>query len=737
MTERRIARSPLREAGVGGSRRTNESDDAQLDISLDFVLRVLRRHYKLAAIVFVAFLLPAAIYIKRQPAIYRAAARILIEQNAEAGAFQQNRTPDQITGDFQTQSHMLRSRPLIIQVVRKIKLWESPNFSVRPTLTDPTDAQITTSGLVDVFLDHLSITPEPGTHLLNVAFVSEDASAAMQAVNGLIQTHIGEQTKAQFAQSAEVVEWLNQRLEEQRRRLSASEAALQTYVEQKDAGSLQDQQNIVVQKLADLNAAVTKAKTDRIAKQTMYEQLRSAQNEQAALDSLPIVLSNPVLQQLRAQLAELKQKESTLAQELGDRHPDLVKLRSDIQATDLRLKTELRKLGESINNDYAAAQALEQSLVSALDAQKKEVLELNRKGLDFGALQRQATSDRQIYERLLTEAQTRGIAGKTAEQKIRVVESAELPRYPVSPRRMQEYALAFGGALLLALAAPFLREFMDRRVKTPAELEKRLGVTCLAMVPKISTETGKAPLFTNEANAFNESFRRVRTALSLNVKGPGSVRIMVTSAVPREGKSVAAMNIAIAAAQMNQQVLLIDADLRRPKVHRMLGVEPFPGLADALGADASLDEIIRKTEIANLSVLPCGMKQISASELLALPRLERLLEQLEERFDWIVFDTAPIGPVADAAIIAQCVQQAVFIVSAETTPITVAKAAFDQLEATGVSISGAILNRVDLQHSAYYYAPYYNGEYSSYYAAPKSGAARGRRRPEGSIGAAS
>jgi capsular exopolysaccharide synthesis family protein len=212
---------------------------------------------------------------------------------------------------------------------------------------------------------------------------------------------------------------------------------------------------------------------------------------------------------------------------------------------------------------------------------------------------------------------------------------------------------------------------------------------------------------------------------------------MVTSAVPREGKSVAAMNIAIAAAQMNQQVLLIDADLRRPKVHRMLGVEPFPGLADALGADASLDEIIRKTEIANLSVLPCGMKQISASELLALPRLERLLEQLEERFDWIVFDTPPIGPVADAAIIAQCVQQAVFIVSAETTPITVAKAAFDQLEATGVSISGAILNRVDLQHSAYYYAPYYNGEYSSYYAAPKNRAARGRRRPEGSIGAAS
>jgi polysaccharide biosynthesis transport protein len=725
--------STVRVTGAGVA----PEESQHLDALIRHGLRVVRRWHRLSIAVFLAFVVPAGLYVKAQPSRYRATARILVERSGEASSIANSAvSPDEAKNGFQTQMQMLQSRPVITAAIRRIRLWERPDYTLRqPLPANPTDEQLAASGLVDVFLDQLSAIPEPGTQLMDVAFVSTDREAAMLAVNAVVQEHIDQQVKSQFAASAEVVSWLNRRLDEQRNRLEGSERALQTYVEKQNALSLQDQQNIVVQKLADLNAAVTRAKTERMAKQTLFDQVESMQNGKISLDSLPVVLSNGVLQQARAHVAELKQKEQTMSQDLGDRHPDLIKLRAEIASSEERLRAELGKILESVKNDYIAAQALEQSLTGALEAQKAEVLDLNRKGLEYGALQRQAASDRQLYERLLTESQTRNVAGKTPAQKIRVVEAAELPRYAISPQRRQGYLLVVLGGFLLALAAPFVREALDHRVKTPADLEKRLGLRCLAMVPIVKSAEAVGPLFTNEANAFNEAFRRVRSTLSLT-PGPATVRMLVTSAGPREGKSVTSVNLAVALAHINQRVLLIDGDMRRPKVHKMLGLKPFPGLADQLHTDDPIPDAIRSTDIPNLSVLPCGLKHMSASELLSSPRLETLLRRFDRSFDWIVFDTPPIGPVADAAIIGRCVHHALLVVSAMSTPVAAAQAAVEQLEAAGVSLTGAILNRVDLERSSYYYSPYYGGEYAAYYSAATIRKARSSKARE-SVGAAS
>jgi capsular exopolysaccharide synthesis family protein len=727
MTNRLVSHREPPDLPGGPNPTLAESDESSIGPLLSNAVRILRRRRILAASVFLIFLVPVVLFIRQRPLKYSATARILVEPNDEVKSVLHDRADGQPSDDFQTQLQVLRSRPLVAKTIVKSKLWQEPAFTGKVTINNGTEAEVSAVGFVDLFLSQLSISSTPNTHILNVSYESTDPAIAMTAVNALVQTHIDERTKAEFAASGETLDWLNARLAEAREKLRASETALQSYVENKDAVSLQDRQNIVVQKLADLSASVTKAKTDRITKETLYDQLKAFQDGREAIESFPVVMSNSTLQQLRAQVAELKQKELTMSQELGDKHPDLIKLRAEIAATEGRLRTELSKVIDSVKNEYLAAEAQEQNLTRALDAQKRDVLDLNRKGVEFGALQRQAASDREIYERLLRETQTRGVTGKTAESKIEVVESAELPRTPLGPPRSQEYALALMASLMLAIAAPIVRESLDSKVKTPADLEKRLQVRCLAMVPTMSNDTqGKGPLLTNEANAFNEAFRKLRTAICLapTDAASGSTRVLVTSAAPKEGKSTVAANLAIALSQMNQRVLLIDADLRRPKAHKILGVTPFPGFADVLNGDAAIGDAIRQTNYPNLFVLPCGMKHVSASELLSSSRLEHVLNHLDDGFGWIVFDSPPTGPVADACIIGQWVQHAIMVASADLTPITAARGVTEQLANAHVPVMGFVLNRVDLEHSAYYYAPYHSANYGDYYVKPKGDAAR-------------
>ncbi len=725
MVEHRLRRVGPRDTSNDFRRnRDGEPEGASLDDLLQSGIRIVRRRWALAVVVLLLFTVPATIYVQRKPDRYQATARILIEQGEEANSvMDQLRATGPAPDEFQTQSKLLRSRPVIAKAIAAARLWETPEFEPGTPLANPTEAQLSESGLVDIFLEHLSIVPQQGTHILDVTFRSSQPDVAMNGANALVQAFIDDQSTAQFAASAEVVDWLNQRLAEQRVRLEQSEGALQAYAEDQKSVSLQDRQNIIVQKLGDLNIAVTRAKTERMGKQTLYEQLRSVQsadssNADSSLDTLPVVLSNGVLQQLRAQHAELKQKELILSQDLGDRHPDLLKLRSEIDLAETRLRAELAKVVESVRNDYQAAEALEQSLARALEEQKQEVMGLSRQSVEYGSLLRQAESDRQLYQRLLGEAQARGIAGKTVERKIRVVEPAELPRGPVGPQRMRELGLVLFGGLFLALSAPFIRESLDHRVKTPAEIEKRLGLKCLAMVPTVKSDNATGPLFTNDANAFNEAFRRIRTAALLVSTDSSAVRLMVTSAAPHEGKTVVAVNLALALAQLNQRVLLVDGDLRRPKVHKMLGIEPFPGLADVLSGEGTVQEHVRASHVPNLFVLPCGMKQRSTSELLSTAGLKRFLDELDEVYDWVVVDSPPTGAVADATVIGRMVHQTLVVLSADLTPMAAGKAMVEQLEAADVPIMGAVLNRVDLQKSAYYYTPYYTGSYSDYYSKP-------------------
>ena len=345
--------------------------------------------------------------------------------------------------------------------------------------------------------------------------------------------------------------------------------------------------NIVVQRLTELNSALTKAKAERINKEALYNQLKAVESA-GALDTFPSVLANDYVQKLKADLSELQRQQQQLAERYGPRHQEVIKNRAAIESADAKLKIEQSKVVDAVKNEFMTALNEEKSLQAALDAQKSEALSQNRKGIEYGVLQREVDSNRQIYDSLMQRTKETGITSEQRASNVRIVDPAETPRGPISPNIQRDLTVTFGFSLLLAVGLAFLFEYLDNRIRTPQEMKAYLDVPFLGMVPAVGKmKDGSSNPLLNGAGIpanFSESFKTVRTNVLFSSAEEGLRTVVVTSAGPGEGKSIVAANLAIALSQAGQRVLLIDADMRRPRVHEIFGNSQEPGLSNVLTA---------------------------------------------------------------------------------------------------------------------------------------------------------
>jgi succinoglycan biosynthesis transport protein ExoP len=517
----------------------------------------------------------------------------------------------------------------------------------------------------------------------------------------------------------EASDWLGARLSEERKNVEAAETKLQQYREQNDAISMKDRENIVVQKLSDLTTAVTQAKTERFQKEVLYQQLQGLRGNNAALDTYPAILSNVFIQQQKNELAGLQSQFTQLGEKLGPNHPDMVKLRSAIQLTQAKLDGEIGKVVQSVRNEYQAALAKENSLAAALNSQKGEALGMNRKAIEYGVLDREVQSSRQIYDSLMQRAKETGVSSELRTSNIRVVDRAERPLKPVTPQKALNELLALFGGTVLACGLVLFFEYMDSRIKTPDEIKAHLGLPHLGLLPALGPgkKGDEYPLVSNGVPAnFSEAFRGIRTNVLFSSAQEGSKSIVVTSTGPGEGKSMVAANLAISLAQASQRVLLIDADMRKPKVHEVFSVAQEPGLSNVLVGNAKASESVRKTAASGLWILPAGKIPPNPAELVGSARFRDFLGSLKDHFDWVIVDSPPVMAVTDAALAAHFASGVVFVVGADMTSRHAAMRALDQLEQANAKFVGAVLNRVDLDRNSYYYSQYYRREYSNYYA---------------------
>ncbi len=710
---------------------------------LDYLGILYKRRWTMIVVSLIV-LLSTVIYNFTATPIYRATARVLIEnENPNVVSFEQVLQLDRLRASqdyYQTQYRILESRSLAERTVKKLgaaRFVEEPRnvpaskSALRRLLDrwlgDPPiaysrapEVDLETTA-VNRFLAQLTITPVRNSRLVDISYDSPDPVLATAAANAQAAAYIDQNLEYRISSSQLAANWLSDRLDEQRKKVEESSAALQQYKESNDSVSLEDRQNIIVQKLADLNAVVTRVKTERIQKEAAYRQLRAIRDDPAALDSFPAILSNGFIQQLRSELTNLQRQYAILSEKLGDHHPEIVKLRTAMQIDENKLQGEIGKTVQSITSEYQAVRAQEESLTAALEAQKREALELNRKAIPYGVLQRAAASNEEMFKSLLQRSKETTLTTELKVGNIRVTDPAERPQSPTSPQRRRNTGVGALLGVLLGIAVTFAFEYLDDTIKTPHQLQREIDVPNLGMVPLVRLPNGgrQAPLISglngNGPASFHEAVRTVRTNLVFSSADDGCRVVVVTSTTPGEGKTVTAANLAISLAQLGRRVLLIDADLRRSNLHKLFDINRDPGLANLLVGTATVGQVVQKSKVPGLQVMPAGYHAPNPSELLGSTRFNDLLKDLREHFDWILIDSPPVLVVSDAAILGHVASGVLFVVAVECALRRSILTALDQIRAAQGHVLGAVLNRVDLARHPYFYNQYYRREYGSYY----------------------
>ena len=730
--------------GAGDARRTslaafrNVATDTHL---LDYLAGAYRHRYVAGSVFFVVILL-ALVHVHTTTPLFRAQSRIIVEVEDD----QVSSLTGVLSGEnfrdpapyYQTQFRILTGRELARRTVKSLDLAAVPEFNgsgatrtplartleaVKASVglgSEPAHHQgpVPEAALVGNFQSRVSVEPVKNSRLVDITFVSANPEFAARAANQLAREYIDQNAEQRRRNVTSGLSWIEQELDRQKAKVEASERALATYRERQNALSLEDRQNIVVARLNQLNDAATKAKTALVQKESLYNQVKTL-TPGASPDTIPAILQNQYIQSIKNQLAELEREKANLSERYGERHPEIIKVNASIKDASRRLEQELAKAIDAIRNDYQAALAEEQSLSGSLEEQKGAAMSLGRKSVSYTVLEREAQSNRQVYETLLARQKELEVLGSSRGNNVRLIEDAEVPGGPFTPNLRRALLLGSLAGLSLAIGLVVGLTYFDDTVKTPEDITAKLKAPFLGMIPKV--QTGAVPsgtslvLTSKTTHEFGEAYRALRTALAFSHSSEGGKVVLVTSSQPLEGKTTTACNIAIALALGGERVLLIDADLRRPNVAKTLGIETGAGLSNLLTAQTSPKDAVRQTDTENLWVMTAGPIPPNPSELLASDRMRMVLDAENSWFDWIVVDAPPVLAVTDAVLMAPMASGVAFVVRSEMTPQRHVKRALETLMTGQPRLLGLVLNGVDLERNKYYYSRYYGYEHTHYY----------------------
>jgi succinoglycan biosynthesis transport protein ExoP len=737
--------APLKAAAPPTSGYTPESDVHILDR-----IAVIYRYRRIAIAVFV--LTSAAMIIQGYSNIqyFRAQGRLLIENERATEVPGLSPSGEQFYEDpepyFQTQYKILRGRDLTRRVINKIHLERVPEFNgtakrpetpltllghLRTRLMSAiwksnaaaeapkNDETQDESSLVSSFIGRVNVEPVRGSRLVDITFDSEDAAFAATATNALMGEYVDQNLEAKLGATENMLQWLGKELANQQAKVEASERALAEYRDRQNAMSLDDKQNIVGSRLSTLNDVYTKAKLERVQKETQYNQIKPllASGAVVSPDSLPITIQNSQIQQLKTKLAELQQNKVQASQTYGEKHRTMIGLNAQIVETESQLNVETQKALQTVKNDFDSALLAERTYAQNLEAAKADAQDLSRKSVGYNVMEREAKSNRTIYESLLQREKELRVSSNSRSNNVRVVDRAEVPKAPLAPTGRRAWLTSLAIGLVLAVAVAFGLDYMNDTIKTPEDVTRRLKLPFLGLVPSVPDDKHPVLASAHVPHDFGEAFRSLRTSLMSRFPAQGTKMLVVTSAQPLEGKTTTACNIAMALAYGGARVLLVDADMRRPGLHRPLRLTNERGLSQVLIGQARVRDVIQRTVDPNLLAITAGRTPPNPSELLSSERMKTLLNNLSHGpFDWIVLDTPPVLAVTDAVILAPLVNGVTFVIGAEMTRRRLAERALETIMSAPPRFSAVVLNKVDFARNKYYYSRYYGHQYKNYYA---------------------
>ncbi|HSO74335.1 MAG TPA: polysaccharide biosynthesis tyrosine autokinase [Blastocatellia bacterium] len=701
--------------------------------------------------------------VKERPSVKPAAGGVVI-QTDEDSYFPQL--------SINTSLFRLTSEPLLEDVVANLKLDENPAFKQpqrasvweaiqaivnRASLTKPESqpppavAPLTSGGFsrqarsteeserlapfVSMVAGGLQAEQVKETRTLKVTYTHTNPGITAAVVNGIARNFIGRNFENKTEEFTNASDWLDVTTRELKAKVEKAEQDLADYTREHNIFSTDSKQTLTTDKLSRLHDQATRSETDRILKQSVFEEVKAGRGA-----GLPAAFADPKITALQSKLDDLEGTAANLDLKYGPDHPQVLETRQQIKITQNQLAASRRALEDKLKSEYELSARDEQSLKAALNQAKGEAVQQNQDAIQFNILRQEVETAKGLYTDFLQKTSQAKVEVAQQHNNLRLIQPARVPGAPVGPSRFRMIALGFFLSLIGGMGVAYFLEYIDNTIKTVDDVNRYVKLPSLGVIPSIAAaaqgrlkgakaskrlildgssngdaaevySSNRLAVIDNRSSAA-EAYRVVRTSMLLSAAGNPPKTVLVTSGQPGEGKTTTVVNTAISLAQLGASVLIVDCDLRKPSVHKVFGIEHHKGLSTYLSRDIEVDELITKLQIPNLSVLPCGPIPPNPAELISSERMKGLLRVLSERYDHVLIDSPPLIHVTDPVILSSLVDGVILVVHGGKSTRAVTQRARQELAAVGAKVFGVVLNNVDVRRDGYddyYYYRYHSG----------------------------
>jgi polysaccharide biosynthesis transport protein len=701
-------------------------------LDVRFVLANIRRRLGWIAAVLALSLAAGLLYTVAQPSRYTAQTSVQINDQSER-VLRQGEDLEQTGNSYderflKTQIDVLKSRGLAVRVAQKLKLFANPQFAAAmgaggvAGLPAAVDRDLT----VGLLRSNLNVELPYDSRIATISFTSGDPALSAQIANAFASEFIQSNLQRRYDSSAYARQFVSNQLAETKRRVEESERALNAYARAAglirmtgsesggdDKGSAGSGRSVTTASLLQLNAAANEARQARIAAEVRWQAFNSV-----PLASTKDVLSNGNYQALLTQRAGLETKLQEMRAEHLDEYPGIRELKAQLAEVNRQLQAIAGNVRNSVRSDLSSAIAAERELAGQVASLKGDTLSEQDRSVQYNLLAREADTNRELYDGLLQRYKELNAAAGVATSNIAIIDEAEPPLGPSSPNPAKNLAVAFILGLLVATLVVFLSIQLDDSIRVPEDMEAKLGLPLLGIVPHIEGEPEQALL--DPKSQMSEGYNALRASLLHSTPAGIPAVLLVTSAQPGEGKTTTSQAVARTLARLGKSVLLVDGDLRRPAVHHVFGLSNERGLSSLLSSMDPLQSAVQPTAEPRLSALPSGPVPPSPTELIGSNRFRALIDEMAEKFDVVVIDSPPILGLADAPTMAALADGVVFVVEAGRSRRGGLKAALRRLRSMRPNLIGGVLTKFDTTRAANRYSDYYGSHYYEYPAKPAS-----------------
>ncbi|MGZ4787329.1 MAG: GumC family protein [Terriglobales bacterium] len=700
---------------------------------------ILRKHrWTIAATVIIVVTLATVVTLRTTP-IYEAVGRIAVgHENNDVLGFKGTGEAFSTEDDFDytvaldTQIKILQSDAIALATAKALELDKTPPFSSATNTNDPLAAPSVDprkeAALMGFIQGGLKITVVPKTRILEIRFANADPQMAAKVVNTLVSVYVEQNFKTKFESAMQTSDWLSKQLSDLQLKVETSQEKLVRYQKEHGILGIDEKQNIVTQKLDELNRELTSAEADRIQKEARYRLTTSGSPELIAN-----IDANALLPALRKQEADLRTQIAQAEVQLGPAHPRIIELNSQLRQVQNSETKEIDKLAGRIRTEYQTASQRESMLHAALEGQKQAANKLNESAIEYSLLKRDVETNRQLYEGLLQKLKEASVSAGLKSSNIRVVDMARVPLAPARPDKRRNVLLALAMGLLGGVMLAFVLEAVDNTVRTPEQAQALSNLPALGIIPASHTtmlrsrsqkalasksgsrDTIELVTYRRPKSDISESYRALRTAILLSASGAPPRVMLITSALPQEGKTTTSINTAVTLAQKGARVLLVDADLRRPSIHKVFNIKPKVGLSTLLTGSSTLENTVTYVpQLPNLHLLPAGPPPPHPAELLGSNLMKQLIAQWRREYDHVIFDTPPALSVTDSILLSVDMDAVVLVIRSGNTTKAALRRTRELLGQVNARVLGVVVNAVDVDSPDYYHYYYYGSKYGGY-----------------------